>query len=118
MAITYTTPEEGKVAVEDGHRVAVSGITSYLVHQFKRRHTNRSDRIKIRINARTTLAPTTQTVYLQIWNGRTNSWETLDSNSKSGANEDFNLHGDVSDTSYYDFQNEVCVRIYQNNPII
>lgn len=62
---------------------------------------------------RSTLAFTTATVYLQIWNGTTNAWETLSSDNKLSANTDVNLYGDVSDTSYYDFHNEVAVRVYQ-----
>ena len=117
LATIYTTPEEGKVSYPDGHRVTVTGAVGYyVIHQFKVLHDNRTDRAKIKVKLRSNLAPSRETVYLQIWNGITNSWETLDSNHKSGANEDFSLYGDVSDTSYYDFNNEVTLRVYQHNP--
>lgn len=53
-----------------------------------------------------------------MWNGITNSWETLDSNSAKGASEDFSLYGEVTDTAYYDFRQtaaEVAIRVYQQN---
>lgn len=76
-------------------------------------HDNRTDKISVKVNLRSTLAFTTATVYLQIWNGTTNAWETLSSDNKLSANTDVNLYGNVSDTSYYDFHNEVAVRVYQ-----
>jgi hypothetical protein len=53
-----------------------------------------------------------------MWNGLTNSWETMDSNNTRGANEDFSLYADVTETTYFDFREsfaEVAVRVYQLN---
>jgi hypothetical protein len=98
----------------DSVRVGVTGTSGqYLLHQYKKLHDNRTDRVKIEVNLRSTLAFTTSTVYLQIWNGITNSWETLCTNNKLSSNTDVSLYGDVSDTSYYDFHNEITIRVYQ-----
>jgi len=114
LSVVYTTIEENDVSKNDGVRVGLTGEEgNYLLHQFKKLHNNRRDRIKIKVNLQSSLAPSLSTVYLQIWNGQTNSWETLDSNNKADANVDFSLFGDVSDTSYYDFNNEVAIRVYQ-----
>ena len=119
LSTRYTTIEEGEVYLNDGRRVALSGAASaYLMHLFKKANDNRKDRIKVRIDLQTSLAPTLSTVYLQMWNGRTNAWETMDSNALKSANEDFSLYADVTDTEYYDFREsagEVAVRVYQLN---
>ena len=114
LTTVYTTPEEGDVKLIDSIRVGITGTSGqYLLHQYKKLHDNRTDRINVKVNLRSTLASTTATIYLQIWNGITNSWETLSSNNKLLASVDVNLYGDVSDTSYYDFHNEIAVRVYQ-----
>lgn len=119
LAIIYTTPEEGDVYYSDTAYVALSGSTSnYLLHQYKKQNDNRHDRIKVRIDLKSSYAPTSSTVYLQIWNGITNSWETLDSNATYAADTEFSLYGDVTETSYYDFREsfaEVAFRVYQYN---
>lgn len=119
LSTIYTTPEEGDVYFNDAVRVCVSGNPSaYLMHQFKKRNDNRKDRIKVRIDLQCSLAPSTSPVYLQMWNGITNSWETMDTESGKGADEDFSLYADVTDTSYFDFRqiaDEVAVRVYQLN---
>lgn len=119
LSTRYTTIEEGEVYLKDGRMVAIAGAASaYLMHLFKKANDNRKDRIKVRIDLQTSLAPTSSTVYLQMWNGRTNAWETMDSNALKLVNEDFSLYADVTDTEYYDFREnagEVAVRVYQLN---
>lgn len=103
----------------DGIYVCLTGPASrYMLHQFKKENDNRDDRIKVRIDLKTSLAPTSSPVYLQMWNGITLSWETMDSNNTKDANEDFSLYADVSETTYFDFRetfSEVAVRVYQLN---
>jgi hypothetical protein len=120
LATVYTTQEEWDVYYDDAIRVALIGTASrYLIHQYKKLNDNRSDRIKVRVDLQSTIAPVDSNTYLQIWNGQTNTWETLDSISGSAddypASTDFSLYGDVTDTSYFDFNNEVAVRVYQLN---
>lgn len=103
----------------DSIYVCLTGPTSrYMLHQFKKENDNRTDRIKVRIDLKTSLAPTSSPVYLQMWNGLTNSWETMDSNNTKDADEDFSLYADVTETTYFDFRqtfSEVAVRVYQLN---
>ena len=119
LATVYTTPEEGDVYLDDNRFVDLIGSGSkYLIHQFKKDNNNRHDRIKVKIKLKSTLAPTSSTIYLQMWNGITNAWETMDSEALKGANEEFSLVADVNETSYFDFREsfaEVAVRVYQLN---
>ena len=58
----------------------------------------------------------TSTVYLQIYNRDTTTWETLNSNSTASVNTDFSLIGYVADlTNYKDASNVISCRIYQSN---
>lgn len=118
LATTYTTPEENNVYSYDGVRVDLAGATGkYLLHQFKKTNENRTDDISVRIVGRSSYAPTSSIVYLQVWNGTTLSWDTIDSENLAGANADFDLTAKVlsNDANYYDFGNQVAFRIYQNN---
>lgn len=114
----YTTQEENDVYSYDDTRVCITGAANrFLLHQFKKRNDNRKDSIKIRVDLRSSLAPSSRPVYLQIWNGTTLSWETLDSNTTKRANTDLTLRGSITtdQSIYYDFGNEVAVRVYQEN---
>ena len=65
-----------------------------------------------------TYAPIDSIVELQIWNGTTNSWETIDFEDSKEASIDFSLDSeitDVNDTDYYDFGNQVAFRVLQLN---
>ncbi len=85
------------------------------MHQFKKLNNNRTDRIKVRVDLKSTRAPSDTPIYLAIWNGQTNGFEVLDSDVKKEADTELSLTGDVSDTAYFDFNNEACVRVYQQN---
>lgn len=121
LATVYTTLEENEVFVRNNQYVTISGNdTQYLLHQFKKANSNRDDKIKVRIDLKSSLAPSTSTIYLQAWNGITNSWETVDSNSLLDADTDFSLMATLNalDGNYYDFREssaEVCFRVYQLN---
>lgn len=119
LSTIYTTKEENDVYANDSLTVGLTGAASrYLMHEFKKRNDNRNDIIRVRVDLSSTLAPSSKTIYLQIWNGQTGAWETLDSNSVKGVNTELSLTGQVSDTSYYDFGNECAVRVYQQNDAV
>ena len=62
----------------------------------------------------TTLVPTSSTVYLQIYNRNTTTWDTVDSDNTSSADVDFILTGNVADlTDYKDGNTVIACRIYQ-----
>lgn len=89
----------------------------YMIHQFKKTNENTSDSIRVLVVLKSSLAPTDSPVYLQIWNGTTLSWETIDSMILEDADIMFGLEASVAvnDSNYYDFGNQIAVRVYQLN---
>ena len=74
-----------------------------------------TDNFVITWKGKTTLAPSDSSVYLQIYNRDTTSWETIDTESSANANTEFTLSG-VKTTSlsdYYDESYVVDCRVYQ-----
>lgn len=122
LATIYTVEEEIKVGTLDNIRVDLAGTGSvYLAHEYKIRGQNSQDAMTVTCNLRSTLAPTSSTIYLQIWNVTDSVWETIDSNSRANAGQDLYLVGrifennsDYFDTTYPSY-NEVAVRVYQLN---
>lgn len=109
----YTDQEVDDVAVSDDIRVAQTGSLEHMVHQFKDFVGARTS-CEIELEARSTLAPSASTVFLQIFNQSTSSWETLDQDNTSRADVDFNFVKKISDlTSYKDSSSLVSVRVYQ-----
>ncbi len=114
LAIAYDFSEEILVGADDGVKVALLG-DGYLIHQFKRGHSNNIDTIGITWNGcaqkPTSLAP----VYLQIYNNNTAGWETLDSDNATPAAVDFTLTGNqvANISDYYDGLNTVAIRVFQ-----
>jgi hypothetical protein len=109
----YTDQEEIDVSTDDETYVNVEG-SNYLIHQHAKVNSNKSA-LSIKWNGQSTLAPSSSTVYLQIYNFNTNSWETLSSNNSASANTDFSLTGSKTTnlTYYYDSDNYCYVRVYQ-----
>jgi len=118
LSTLYTTLEENDVYAHDDVFVSqVGNAGAYMIHQFKKTNTNRTDLIKILVVLKSSLSPTDSPVYLQIWNGTTLSWETIDSMILEDANAVFGLESSVgvNNSNYYDFGNQIAVRVYQLN---
>ena len=73
------------------------------------------DSISINCNARSDVAPSSSTVYLQIYNRNSLEWETLASNNTALANIDFDLTGTQTTnlSNYFDANFWVSCRVYQ-----
>lgn len=100
----------------DDVRVSLSGSApNYLIHQFKKVNDNNSDLLRIKVEVQVTLPPETSSVLLQIYNNRTGAWETLFTEGTADAEEDFDLYARIRQnlSDYYDIDNEVAVRVYQ-----
>jgi len=53
-------------------------------------------------------------VHLQIYNHDNTTWETVDSDTLSGADNDFELYAEIADlTNYKDGSNVISCRVYQ-----
>lgn len=116
LANTYTSQEETDVGTSDDTRVDQDAeTTGYIIHQYKNQHSNNSDSFSITWEGQTTIPPTSATVYLQVYNQNSTTWETLDSDNSTGEDTDFTLAGSItsSQSNYYATGNVVSVRVYQ-----
>jgi len=56
-----------------------------------------------------------ETVFLQIYNQNTTTWDAVDSDNASAVNTDFILKGTIPDlTNYKDGSNVMSCRVYQH----
>lgn len=116
LATKYSASEVTDVDTDDNTRVDIDSVNgNYLIHQFEVKNANDTDNITISWNGQTLIAPSLKTVYLQIYNYNTASWETLDSDNTTAKNTDFDLSGSITSnqTYYYDASNYARVRVYQ-----
>ena len=115
METEYTAHEYLEVEQNDAQFVDQSATNQYAIHQFRKQNTNNIDPIEIIVDIRSSIGCSAQTVYLQVLNRNSGSWETLDSNSTALPNQEFTLTGEViSNVSYYYSPSYwVAFRVYQ-----
>lgn len=106
--------------IEEDHemRVGITGdVNEYLIHLFKVDHWTNKDKIRIRVNLRSTYSPAESQVVLQAWSHKTHQWENIDQESSEGADTDFNLSAVINDYQeyYYSADGVVTIRVYQHN---
>ena len=71
------------------------------------------DPVSLVWNGKTTKAPATATVYLQIYNYNTSTWETVDSDNTSSVDTDFTLNADIASVTDYLSDGHITCRVYQ-----
>lgn len=107
----YTGNEVTYVSVDDDDYTDQVGTVEFIIHQFKDYFPAPST---ITCKLKTTFAPATSTVYLQIYNRNTPGWETVDSDNSSAVNNDFVLDYYIADvTDYIDASDVISCRVYQ-----
>jgi len=115
LETSYSGQQVTDVSTDDGVRVQQCATDEYTVHLFKEQNVNNTDEISITVNLRSDLAPSSSTVYLQVYNFTDNEWEAVDNDSTTGADTDFDLEGEITVDvgEYYDGGNYVAFRVYQ-----
>lgn len=118
LEIAFSCPEYADVAAEDDvyvQQCARDTLDPYAIFLWKNKHTNNTDIIIATCRLKTSIAPSTSPVYLQIYNRTSGNWETLDSNNTASANTKFTLSGTQSSnlSDYYDDSFWVSFRVYQ-----
>lgn len=113
LAVAFDDSAYGNVAADDSTYVNQAGANTN-VFLFKYTAPSSTSPITVTWNGKTTIAPSSKAVYLQIWNYNTSAWETLDSNNSAGANTDFTLQATKSTSvaNYYS-GNTAIARVYQ-----
>ena len=111
----FTATEVSNVAADDNIYTSQTATNKYAIQLFKNKGEASSDNINVTWIGKSNLAPTSSTVYLQIYNRTTPAWETLSSNNAAAANTEFTLTGTKSTSlsDYYDANLWVACRIYQ-----
>ena len=99
---------------DNGVYVDQSANGEFSLFLFKDKN-NSQDMFIVRWNGKSTRAPSLSTVYLQVFNRTSSTWETIASNNSANANTDFSLFGikESGLANYYDGNNWVSCRIYQ-----
>lgn len=109
----YNAQELLDVADINNVRVLQAATGEYAIHQFKD-NVETAYTITITWVGQSSTAPSSSTVYLQIYNRNTTSWVTLDSDNSSTVDTDFTLTSQVFDlTNYKDGNNMISCRVYQ-----
>jgi len=115
LETAYTELNYLAVDVDDGERVGQTAEdTMFTIHQFKD-YVGSETSCTITADLQSDYAPSTSTVYLQIYDYILTEWETIDSDGVTGADTDFELRAEIADlTDYVDGGIMTC-RIYQEN---
>ncbi len=113
LETNYSVQDVTDVSSKDDNRVAQTGTSQYMIHQFKD-FVGAEMACTLEWEGQTTLAPSSAAVYLQIYNHTTTTWIEVDSDNASDTNTDFQLLGNMADlTNYKDADNTISCRVYQ-----
>ena len=95
--------------------MAQTATDEFGIFLFKDKNTNDTQTIQVDWNGQSDRAASDSTIYLQIYNRNSTTWETLNSNDVAVANVDFDLTGTQSTnlSNYYDENYWVACRVYQ-----
>ena len=108
----YSVQDYTDVESDNGVRVVQTATSEYTIHQFKDYIV--ANGAVFKWDGQTNCPPSLSTVFLQIYNRNSTTWETLDSDNTTAENTDFILTGTKSDlTNYKDGSGVVSCRVYQ-----
>ncbi len=95
-----------------------NAAANYSVFLFKDYNLATGQGISVEFIGKSTEAPSSQKVTLQVFNQNTRTWATLASNTIAGADIEFTLQGSVAinPEDYYDPDKFVSCRVYQQAP--
>ena len=117
LTTQFSEQDYTDVGTDNDTYVDLQGTAQYMKFLFQEVNDNETNEQKFDITwkGKSSLAPSSATVYLQIYNRTDEIWETLDSDNSSSADTKFTLSGtqstDLSD--YYDENYIISARVYQ-----
>lgn len=98
-----------------GQNSDIINSKTLILHQFKD-YVGGLSAWRVQTELQSSLAPSSSPVYLQIFNQISNEWETIDSDSATGADTDFVLAADIMvDVDNYKDGDTISCRVYQEN---
>jgi len=110
----FTATNFSEILSDDNTYQDITG-TGFLILQAKKRNSNDTDAITINIRSKSTLAPTTATIYMQLYDYNLDAWETVDTDNVTAVNTEMTLTVNKTSTAtdYYNEDKYVTVRLYQ-----
>jgi hypothetical protein len=115
LETVYSAQDVTDVGTKDDVRVSQNAVAEFAIHQYKD-YGGAAGVCDIEWEGQTNYAPTESTVFLQIYNRDTTTWETIDSDNTSAADTDFSLTAHMSSlTDYKDASNTISCRVYQQD---
>ncbi len=113
LETAYSAQDLIDVSTKDDVRVGQTATSEYAIHQYKD-FASVETKCMIEWEGQTDLAPSSSTVYLQIYNRNSSTWETIASDNTSAADTDFGLGASIADlTNYKDGNSVISCRVYQ-----
>ena len=111
---TFSAQEYLDVENLDGQTSIQTSDGQYSVFLFKNKNTDQ-ETISTTWTGKSNLAPSSSTVYLQIYNRNSTTWEPLDTDSTSSVNTNFTLTGTKTTnlSNYFDDNYWISCRVYQ-----
>ena len=115
LSVDYTEQDYTDVSTHNEVRVdRIAATTEYAIHQF-RNYAGDYTTCTMLAELRSSRAPSSSTVYLQIYNYNGAVWETVDFDNTHAADTDFELTAHMTDLTNYKNNSIVTCRIYQEN---
>jgi len=107
--------EYGYVSAVDGNYSDQTTTNEYSLFVFREQNTNSVDEIAVSWTGKSSLSPTSEKIYLEIYNYVTATWDTLDIDNTTAADTNLTLSGSVTDgqQDYYGTGNWFACRIRQ-----
>ena len=114
LTIPYSSQDYTDVSSINSVWVSQTAVgLDYAIHLFKD-FASTAASCMINTTLQTDIEPTSSTVYLQIFNYNTSSWETIDSNNTSPTNTNFSLNASIPNlTNYKNGDSVTSCRVWQ-----
>jgi len=113
LETNYSSQDVTDVGLVNSVWVNQNATGEYKIHEFKDFAAGTNECL-ITCVCKTDLLPSTSTVYLQIYNRISSTWEPLASNNTASVDTNFTLTASVADlTNYKDGNTVVACRVYQ-----
>ncbi len=113
LLTVYSAQDIIDVGTSNNVRVGQTGALEYMVHEYKN-FVGTASFATLHWEGQTDLAPSSSTVYLQIYNRNTTTWDNVASDNTSSPGTDFVIEGTLTDlTNYKDASNVIASRVYQ-----
>ena len=112
LETVYSDAEEVSVSTRNEVYVGQTGILQNMVHQFKT-FVDSETFFTVEWEGRSSLSCVESPTYLQIFNHTDNTWETIDSNTTTPQDINFELTKKIRSVSDYVNGGVVSCRVYQ-----